>query len=335
MDYRQLFSDDVVRQEFLDRFDEITAGATGLGGFESVDAGLTADRAAEAVERMTEGLWVPDGSGLEAIIERFTRPVHLVQKSTFKLPPDGRATSANVTARVERARGPLEKAIPSVGRIDLRNHDLKWVGTGWMVGPRLVVTNRHVAEAFAREAQAGAGSGSGFAFKQSWTGKVVRPSLDWYQEFQQPEESRFRVTEVVWIEPDHRYDVALLRIDATGEDGENPPPPIALDTSGARVSGWIAVIGYPGHDSRADLADQQRIFDGVYNCKRLAAGQLTAVEGQDVVHHDATTLGGNSGSAVIDLDSGKAVALHFGGAAGRSNVAVHAAAVARIVRAHG
>lgn len=79
----------------------------------------------------------------------------------------------------------------------------------------------------------------------------------------------------------------------------------------------------------------KRIFDGVYNCKRLAAGQLTAVEGRDVVHHDATTLGGNSGSAVIDLDSGKAVALHFGGAAGRSNVAVHAAAVARIVRAHG
>ncbi|MCL6673260.1 serine protease [Streptomyces panaciradicis] len=129
--------------------------------------------------------------------------------------------------------------------------------------------------------------------------------------------------------------MALLRIDATGEDGESPPPPIALHTTGARVSGWIAVIGYPGHDSRADPADQQRIFDGAYNCKRLAAGQLIGIEGQDVVHHDATTLGGNSGSAVIDLDSGNAVALHFRGEAGRSNVAVHAAAVARIVRAHG
>ncbi|WP_406130596.1 hypothetical protein [Streptomyces sp. NBC_00989] len=52
MDYRQLFSDDEVRQEFLDRFDEIAAGATGLGGFESVDAGLTVDRAAEAVARI-------------------------------------------------------------------------------------------------------------------------------------------------------------------------------------------------------------------------------------------------------------------------------------------
>ncbi|MER6414836.1 hypothetical protein ABT383_23965 [Streptomyces humidus] len=85
------------------------------------------------------------------------------------------------------------------------------------------MTNRHVAEEFAR--QTGASSGSECAFKQSWTGKVVRPSLDRYQEYQQPEESRLRVTEVVWIEPDHRYDVALLRIDPNSEDGENPPPP--------------------------------------------------------------------------------------------------------------
>ncbi|MFE7940522.1 trypsin-like serine peptidase [Streptomyces griseoincarnatus] len=333
MDYRQLFSDDEVRQEFLDRFDEIAAGTAALGGFESMDAGLTVDRAAEAVERMAEGNWVPGDSGLEAIIKRFTRPVHLVQRSTFQLPPDGRPTSAHVTARLERARRPLERAIPSVGRIELRNHALQWAGTGWMVGPRLAVTNRHVAEVFAREAKAGAGKG--FAFNQSWTGKPVRADLDWYQEYQQPEESRFRVTEVVWIEPDGSHDVALLRIDARGEDGGTPPSPIELDTSGARTGHWVAVIGYPARDSRADAGDQQRIFDGVYDCKRLAGGKLTAVQGKDIVHHDATTLGGNSGSAVIDLDSGKAVALHFAGVAGQRNVAVHAAAVARIVHAHG
>ncbi|WP_055600330.1 trypsin-like serine peptidase [Streptomyces aureus] len=333
MDYRQLFSDDEVRQEFLDRFDEIAAGAAALGGFESMDAGLTVDRAAEAVERMAEGAWGPDGSGLEAIVERFTRPVHLVQRSTFRLPPDGLPTSAHVTARLERARRPLERAIPSVGRVELRNHAMQWAGTGWMVGPRLAVTNRHVAEIFAREARTG--EGTGFAFKQSWTGRTVRADLDWYQEYQQPEESRFRVTEVAWIEPDSRFDVALLRIAATGEDGGEPPAPIELDPSGARTGRWVAVIGYPARDSRADPDDQQRIFDGVYGCKRLAGGKVTAVRGKDIVHHDATTLGGNSGSAVIDLDSGKAVALHFRGLVGERNVAVHAAAVARIVHAHG
>ncbi|WP_405668169.1 trypsin-like serine peptidase [Streptomyces sp. NBC_00055] len=333
MDYRQLFSDDEVRQEFLDRFDEIAASAAGLSGFEGMDGGVTVDRAAEAVERMAQGDWVSGDSGLEAIIERFTRPVHLVQRSTFRLPPDGLPTSAHVTARLERARRPLERAIPSVGRIDLRNHRMQWAGTGWMVGPRLAVTNRHVAELFAKQAQSGAGAG--FAFKQSWAGKAVRAELDWYQEHQQPEESRFRVTEVVWIEPDGSHDVALLRISATDEDGAKPPTPIELDTSGARTGRWVGVIGYPARDSRADAGDQQRIFDGVYDCKRLAGGMLTAVQDKDVVHHDATTLGGNSGSAVIDLDSGGAVALHFAGVAGQRNVAVHAAAVARIVHAHG
>ncbi len=129
--------------------------------------------------------------------------------------------------------------------------------------------------------------------------------------------------------------MALLRVDPRGEDGEALPPPLGLDTSGARAGRWVAVIGYPGRDSRADDSDRERIFDGVYDCKRLAAGRLTAVEGQRVVHHDATTLGGNSGSAVVDLDSGKAVALHFGGTAGLSNVAVHAAALAEIIRTHG
>ncbi|MGC5345796.1 trypsin-like serine peptidase [Streptomyces sp. DT171] len=330
MDYRHLFSDDEVRQEFLDRFDEVADGAAGLDGFESVDGGITVDRAVDAVERMAEGNWVPGNSGLEAIIERFVRPVHLVQRSTFVLPEDGRVTSRKVAARVERARRPLEAAIPCVGRIDLRDHAMRWVGTGWMVGPRLVVTNRHVAETFAR------GTGRGFPLRVFGTGRPVRPTLDWYREYRRPEESRFRVTEVLWIEPDSGHDVALLRIAASGEDGEAPPPVIALDTAPARVGRWIAVIGYPGYDIRANTADQQRIFDGVYDCKRLAAGLITAVEGRDVVHHDATTLNGNSGSAVIDLDSGKAVALHFAGAAdGRSNMAVPAAAVARIVRAHG
>ncbi|MDX3585740.1 trypsin-like serine peptidase [Streptomyces europaeiscabiei] len=329
MDYRQLFADDDVGQEFLDRFDEIAASAEGLGGLEGMGSGLTVDRAADAVRQMTEGVWVPGDSGIEAIIERHLRPVHLVQKSTPVLPPDGFITHQQVTERVERSRRTLEKVIPSVGRIDLRNHLLEYAGTGWMVGPRLVVTNRHVAQEFAYA------HGKGFAFETSGSGKPVRATLDWYQEYQQPQESRFRVTEVVWIEPRTGPDVALLRISPTGEDGESAPAVISLDISRVRVGQWIGVIGYPAFDSRANRPDQQRIFDNVYDCKRLAAGLVTAVDGRGTVHHDATTLGGNSGSAVVDLDTGHALALHFRGKERRSNEAVPASAVARIVEAHG
>jgi endonuclease G len=51
--------------------------------------------------------------------------------------------------------------------------------------------------------------------------------------------------------------------------------------------------------------------------------------------HDATTLGGNSGSVVIDLTSGKAAALHFGGIEGERNQAVQAPRVQQILAEHG
>lgn len=52
------------------------------------------------------------------------------------------------------------------------------------------------------------------------------------------------------------------------------------------------------------------------------------------LNHDATTLGGNSGSVVLDLDSGKAAALHFGGLQGETNYAVSAPVVAELMHQH-
>lgn len=151
--------------------------------------------------------------------------------------------------------------------------------------------------------------------------------------------ARFRVEQVVWIEPETSFDVALLRIAAQGEDGEAPPPSIDLmNEEELRLAGggaWVAVIGYPAQDSRNDSQDQQRIFDGIYDVKRLALGQLTAITPDGLAQHDATTLGGNSGSVLLDLNTGKAAALHFGGIEGEHNLAVQAPAVSRIVCEHG
>ena len=41
--------------------------------------------------------------------------------------------------------------------------------------------------------------------------------------------------------------------------------------------------------------------------------------------HDATTLGGNSGSVVLDVETGYAVGMHFSGSFLESNYAVRAA----------
>ena len=57
----------------------------------------------------------------------------------------------------------------------------------------------------------------------------------------------------------------------------------------------------------------------------------------DVVLHDCSTLGGNSGSVVLDLATGQAVGLHFAGRFLEANYAVPAAVVAarleRVLRA--
>ena len=58
----------------------------------------------------------------------------------------------------------------------------------------------------------------------------------------------------------------------------------------------------------------QRIFGRVYNVKRLQPGLISAWnDGDDVFHHDCSTLGGNSGSPVFDLETHAVIGLHFGG----------------------
>ena len=332
MDSRQVFREDDVRKEFLDRFGELqeAGAAAGQGGLEGLDALPDVDTAVGVLEDMTEGTYDPGAQpGLEAIIERFTRPVYLVQRSTFTVPPDSFPNSEEIHSRLGLAKTRLEARIPSAGRIDVRNHRLDWVGTCWVVAQDILVTNRHVAREFATE-----GDG-GFVFRQNFGRPPVKASVDWRHEHQQPDESVFRIQEVLWIEPDDSVDVALLRVSATGEAGEAVPGVVELMTreevDATGVGAWVGVVGYPAFDTRNDVADQQRIFDGVYNAKRLAPGQVTAVAGTDLLHHDATTLGGNSGSVIVELESGKAIGLHFGGIEGQRNEAVQAPRVRQIL----
>ena len=335
MDSRQLFKEPALKEEFLDRFAELKAAtAAAGGGLEGLEGGgYGLDDARGVAESMAEGSYDPGAEpGLEAIIERFTRPVYLVQGSTFVVPPDTFPNSDVIADQLKRARTGLEGVIPSVGRIDVRNHRLDWIGTGWIVDSDIAVTNRHVANEFARQ------DNGGFVFRKNFNGSTVAATVDWRHEFQRGDESRFRVTEVVWIEPEDSVDVGILRIARSGEAGEAAPAPIGLMTraeiDATSQGAWVSVIGYPAFDSRNSAPDQQRIFDGVFDVKRLAPGQVTFFERQVLLHHDATTLGGNSGSVVFDLDSGKAIGLHFGGIEGNRNEAVQAARLQEIIAEH-
>jgi endonuclease G len=111
-----------------------------------------------------------------------------------------------------------------------------------------------------------------------------------------------------------------------GEDGLSGPIRLGGAVEEAR---FVAAIGYPAWDGRRNEPSVMRnIFDDVYDVKRLQPGQLLRVT-EDRLGHDCSTLGANSGSVLIDLESGEASGLHFAGLYRVQNYAVPSATVAR------
>ena len=88
---------------------------------------------------------VHQSAGIEAIILPKIRPVLDVIDGDFHT-DHPLWQNLNTDAAI---RGRLQKALPSIGRIDLPgNPDYPYGGTGFVVGEGLIMTNRHVAEIF-------------------------------------------------------------------------------------------------------------------------------------------------------------------------------------------
>jgi len=138
---------------------------------------------------------------------------------------------------------------------------------------------------------------------------------------------------VIWIETDPRAaDVALLQV-GDRSDGSKPVK-IELAEHDAAPDSSVAVIGYPARapsDVIPDQAWMERIYGGTYDIKRVAPGQMGA-QSRGWATHDCTTLGGNSGSVVVDMATGRAVALHFAGLYLLENYAVPASTLRRYLR---
>jgi len=273
---------------------------------------VAVDAARRAIE---EPARVPTDLPLEAIILRLGRPVLLVRDNDVRLED---LDTDTWKARLESARANLRAAIRSVGRIELRRHpQYDWVGTGWVVADDVIVTNRHVAEVFAQQV------GEQFLFRSSFLGQM-EARLDFLEEHQSESAAEFRIVRVLHIEQGAGPDIAFLQVDWASNAAGEPRPPIPLAPT-TEPTGSVAVIGYPAKDTRTRISEEMdRIFGNVYNVKRLAPGEVTSLlENNRFLTHDATTLGGNSGSVVLDLERGHATALHF---AGREEVANYAVA---------
>lgn len=260
---------------------------------------------------------------LETIVLRKERPVLAVKEGTAQL-EFSRDDAKVWQERLTQAQAVVAPRIRAVGRVELKNNPrFEWVGTAWLLADDIIVTNRHVAREFAQA------NGTKFDFRSGPAGKM-QASVDFLREVSSTATMTMGVKRVLHIEDNTGPDIAFLQLvgSATGIG-----TPIALASGSSEAKRFVATIGYPARDSRIpEQALMERIFGDVYNVKRFAPGQLIGNNGTSVLH-DCSTLGGNSGSVVIDLETGSAVGLHFAGRFLEANYAVNAAAIAERLHA--
>ena len=80
-----------------------------------------------------------------------------------------------------------------------------------------------------------------------------------------------------------------------------------------------------------EMMDQ--LFEGRYEIKRAAPGEVVGTR-SDRVFHDCSTLGGNSGSPLVSLDSAEVVGVHSNGFFTWRNEGVAGAAARAFVASH-
>jgi hypothetical protein len=245
--------------------------------------------------------------GLEAIVLLEGRPAILIQDGDFMPPP-------HEWSRLTERREPIREVIARSGRVDVSGHvSLDWLGTAFLVGPATLMTNRHVAREFCSR------DGDGWTFRPGMTTRI-----DFLEELGSTAALEFEITETIGIHDQH--DLALLRVEIASSDGQALPDPlpVAATEPPDLFAREVYVVGYPAWDSRRNEPEPiRRLFTDVYNVKRLQPGRAVGYStAYSAVEHDCSTLGGNSGSPVVDLETHQVIGLHFGGRYGVGNYAV-------------
>ncbi|CAN7618718.1 DNA/RNA non-specific endonuclease [Bosea sp. LjRoot237] len=258
----------------------------------------------------------------EALIHPEIRPVFDVLQDSYQ--PVTHPLWLHLNGQDLKTR--IETAIRASGRIELKTGSARYGGTGFVVGDGLLMTNRHVAELFAL----GLGD-KDIVFKPDFD-----PGFDLKRE-RDGKSQRLKVRHVRLIHP--YWDCAVLEVEGLPKTAGKLC--LSAEPIAALANREVVLVGYPAQDPRNPLDEQDDLLDGVFRIKRLAPGKLSAPMGAAsfgklvmALGHDASTLGGNSGSALFDFRSGKVLGLHFGGAYKIRNTAVAAADLAADLHMH-
>jgi endonuclease G len=275
---------------------------------------MEANLSLEALDRLERGQSLDGDSQfmLEAIVMPYYRPVVDVR--------DDAIISEQLSNHWSELSQPKWKAwvydrVRAVGRLEAPG--VLYAGSAFLVAPDLLMTNRHVAIQFAQ------GLGRKVQFQPGLSSQI-----DFYRELGSDQSLNLSIERVEMIHP--YWDMAILRV--AGVPSDRKPLMLAAQAPKDLANCKVVVIGYPGFDPNGDQEYQQvqaRIFRGNYYVKRFQPGHLREIasiksysQQVDALTHDCSTLGGNSGSAVIDLATGQVVGLHFAGAYLQANYSV-------------
>jgi glutamyl endopeptidase len=256
----------------------------------------------QKLHRFGEGtpLEPEEEEGLEAIILTMTRPAIIIQNGSFPRPPSEWLV-------LERVRPGIERTLQSVGRIELRGHPTHdWCGTGFLVAEDVIMTNRHVAVYFCQ------------SVSEEWTFHPgVTASIDYLKEVYNTDSFTFAITDVIGIYDG--IDLALLGVAPLSSRRHAPPHPLTLASHPQHISNnsLIYVVGYPRWDG---YSDNETIIYNIFGSpelhgfKRLQPGKVLGIhEDNYLLTHDCSTLGGNSGSCIVDIQTNTVIGLHKSG----------------------
>lgn len=271
-------------------------------------------------------------AALEAIVQLTGRPAIRYTDGRVQSPPNDVGDNEHWRTIIAIARTKINRASASVGQVGFPRAGMPAfpAGTAWRLGDDLVVTNRHVALEFVRDANID---------PTLWTLDPSKPAVvnfnitDSFTTL-----SQFAVSELVYCAAEPTVDLAIFRLSANGSP---LPAPLPLDWDAESVGRHIPlaaptqfqgedvyVVGHPYRDIATSATSS--VFGVADGFKRCSPGRVTLIpaDRDHAFEHNCSTLGGNSGSCVLSVSGHKVVGLHYGGlevgenGVGRANVAL-------------